>query len=95
MILLDVQYLQNVASSFEKSCNAQNHSSLGSHHLIKKSPQWRIPPSPSLKATWKTLGEIFKPKGETEMEVQYEGKLILHDFTISDGSSPNVFGGMC
>lgn len=29
------------------------------------------------------------------MEVQYEGKLILHDFTISDGSSPNVFGGMC
>ena len=29
------------------------------------------------------------------MEVQHEGKLMLHDFTISDGVSPKVLGGMC
>ena len=37
LILIDVQYLQNIACGFEKGSNGQNHSSSGSHHLIKKS----------------------------------------------------------
>ena len=34
LILIDVQYLQNVVFSFEKGSNGQNHSSSGSHHHI-------------------------------------------------------------
>ena len=32
LILIDVQYLQNVIFSFEKGLNGQNYSSSGSHH---------------------------------------------------------------
>ena len=39
LILIDVQYSQNVVFNFEKFSNGQNHSSSGSHHLVKKSPQ--------------------------------------------------------
>ena len=39
LILIDVQYSQNAVFSFEKFSNCQNHSSLGSQHLVKKSPQ--------------------------------------------------------
>ena len=39
LILIDVQYSQNAVFSFEKFSNRQNHSSSGSHHLVKKSPQ--------------------------------------------------------
>ena len=35
LILIDVKYSQ----SAEKFFNRQNHSSSGSHHLVKKSPQ--------------------------------------------------------
>ena len=35
LILIDVQYLQNVVFSFEKGSNSQNHSFLGSHQLKK------------------------------------------------------------
>ena len=63
--LIDVQYLQNVLFSFEKSLNGQNHSPLDSHHHIKKilSPH----PFPStggnsspltLNTIWKTLNRI-------------------------------------
>ena len=38
LILIDVQYSQNVVFSFEKFLNCQNHSFSGSHHLVKKSP---------------------------------------------------------
>ena len=38
LILINVQYLQNVVFSFEGGSNGQNHSSSGSHHLIKKFP---------------------------------------------------------
>ena len=41
LILIDVQYSQNAAFSFEKGSNCQNHSTSGSHHLVNKSP----PPS--------------------------------------------------
>ena len=36
LILIYIQYLQNVVFSFEKGSNGQNHSSSGSHHQIKK-----------------------------------------------------------
>ena len=36
LILIDIQYLQNLIFSFEKGLNDQNHSSSDSHHLIKK-----------------------------------------------------------
>ena len=39
LILIDVQYSQNAVFSFEKFSNCQNHSSSGSHYLVKKSPQ--------------------------------------------------------
>ena len=37
LILINVQYLQNVVFSFEKGLNGQNYSSSDFHHLIKKS----------------------------------------------------------
>ena len=39
LILIDVQYSQNAVFSFENFSNRQNHSSSGSCHLVKKSPQ--------------------------------------------------------
>ena len=54
LILIDVQYLQSVDSSFKKGSNGQNHSSSGSHHLINRSPQQNFIPPP-LNAIWKTL----------------------------------------
>ena len=42
LILIDVQYLQNVVFSFEKSLNDQNHLSSDSYHSIKKSPQQKF-----------------------------------------------------
>ena len=39
LILIDVQYSQKADFSFEKGLNRENHSSSGSHHPIKKSPQ--------------------------------------------------------
>ena len=46
LILIVVQYLQNVVFSFEKGSNGQKYSSSGSHHLIKKSPQQNFPSLP-------------------------------------------------
>ena len=42
LILIDVQYSQKAAFSFEKGSNRQNHSSSGSLHLVKKSPPSKI-----------------------------------------------------
>ena len=38
LILIDIQYLQNVVYSFEKGSNSQNHASKGSHY-----PQQNLP----------------------------------------------------
>ena len=38
LILIDVQYSQNIVFSFEKCLNRQNHSSSDSTHRVKKSP---------------------------------------------------------
>ena len=60
-ILFDVQYSQKPIFSFEKGSNGQNHSSPGSHHLVKKIPppfsKISDPPLllPSLTAFWETL----------------------------------------
>ena len=48
LILNDVQYLQNVAFSFEKGSNGQNHSSSDSHHLMKKFPLAKFPIHPAV-----------------------------------------------
>ena len=63
LILIEVQYLQNVVFSHGKGLNGQNDSSSASHHPIKKSPQQNFPfpsagenPSPpSLNVIWKNL----------------------------------------
>ena len=39
LILIDAQYSQNAVFSFEKFWNRQNHSSSGSYHLVRNSPQ--------------------------------------------------------
>ena len=62
LILIDVQYLQNLVFSFENGSNVQNHSLLDSHHSIKKFPLAKFP-IPLLKifsclplnTIWKTL----------------------------------------
>ena len=50
LILIDVYYSQKAVknvSSFKKFSNGQNHSSLGLHYLVKKSPpaKFLIPPT--------------------------------------------------
>ena len=42
LILIGVQYLQNVAFSFEKDLNGQNHFSSDSHRLIKTISQQNL-----------------------------------------------------
>ena len=46
-VLINARYLQEVAFSFEKGPSGQNHSSSGSHHLIKKiiPAKFLIPPT--------------------------------------------------
>ena len=66
LILVDIQYLQNVVFSFEKDSNGQKHSSSDSHPPNKKiPPQQNVPFSPPLlgefppslpfKTIWNTL----------------------------------------
>ena len=56
LILIDVQYLQNVVFSTEKRLSGENHSSSDSHQQMKKShpAKFPVPPlgriSPSLNA---------------------------------------------
>ena len=42
LILIDVRYSQKTVFSFEKGSNCQNHSSSGSHHLVKNPPPSKI-----------------------------------------------------
>ena len=42
LILIGVQYLQNVAFSFKKGLNGQNHFSSDSHRLIKTISQQNL-----------------------------------------------------
>ena len=61
LILIDVQYSQKTVFSFGKGLNGQNHSSSGSHHLVKNPPS-KISDSPTggdfsslVTAIWKIL----------------------------------------
>ena len=47
LILIDVQYLQNVVFSFEKGSNDQIHSLSDSHDSIKKVSPAKFPISPT------------------------------------------------
>ena len=44
---IDVQYSQRAIFSIEKGLIGQNHSSLGSHRLVKISPPAKFPISPT------------------------------------------------
>ena len=63
LILISVQYLQNVVFGFEKGSIGQNSSLSDSHHPIKKCPYSKVShypptegiPPPKKKAIWKTL----------------------------------------
>ena len=46
LILIDIQYLQNVVFSLENGSNGQNHTP-GSHHLKKNPPQQNFTPPPN------------------------------------------------
>ena len=57
LILIDVQYSQNADFRFQKFSILQNHSSSGSHHLVKKSPQQCSLLLDKVRETSKILGE--------------------------------------
>ena len=59
LILIDVQYLQNVAFSFEKGLNGQMYFFLDSNFPIKKYPLPAKFPIP-LVGEWELFGRIFK-----------------------------------
>ena len=69
-ILIHVQYLQHVVSSFEKSFNGRNHSLSGTHHLKKNSPKQNFPfcllddlphyPFKLFRKHWKTISKTSK-----------------------------------
>ena len=56
LILINVQYLQNVVFSFEKGSSGQNHSLSDSHQPVEKSHQVNFPSLLPLTTIWKTLG---------------------------------------
>ena len=67
LLLINVQYLQNVVFSFKKCKNGQIHYSSDSQYPIKKNSKIFYPfywegPSPSLNAIWKTLHAVSKVK---------------------------------
>ena len=80
LILIVVQYSQKSVFSFEKGSNHQNHFSLGSLRLVKKStvkflilpsPHPPYPATPPLTATWKTLMDLmyeFEPEQVSETD---------------------------
>ena len=56
LILIILQYLQNVVFSFEKDSSGQNHSLSDSHHSIEKSPLANFPSLLPLNTIWNILG---------------------------------------
>ena len=72
-ILIDVQYLQNVVSSFEKESNDQNNSLSDSHHPTKKFLQQNF--------LFSLLGEYpltFNAIWKTLPVVTYEQNFVEH-----------------
>ena len=57
LILINVQYLQNVIFSFERGSSDQNHFFLDSHRPIENPPQANFPSLLPFHIIWKTLGK--------------------------------------
>ena len=55
LILINVQHLKNVAFSFEKGLNGQNHSSSVSCRPIKKFPPAKFLIPPPHNSIWRTM----------------------------------------
>ena len=101
MILIDVQYLQNVVFSFEKGLSGQGHSS-DLNHPIKKLPS-RIPNmttggiSPPFEKSWTSLVPSLPSENETlviavERHVKVDIKLFLFYPFLLDFS---IFSSKC
>ena len=80
LILINVQYLQNVVFNFEKGSNGQTHSSATSHHPIKKFPLQN-----SLVTIWKTPMWATKHLVETHQNSEIlDNKLDLYLYESKD-----------
>ena len=79
LILIDVQYLQNVVFSFEKVSNSQNYSSSGPHHPMKKmlSPSKISPPNVTL---FPQPLMLFRKPGNMLYFLSVMSVLILREF---------------
>ena len=62
LILIDVQYLQNIVFNFQKSSNGQNHYTSVFHHPIKKKQENFL--FPQLGGISPPLGKPCYKKGE-------------------------------
>ena len=58
LVLIDIQYLQNVAFSSEKSLNDQNHSSLNFHHPIKNFRHQKFPCNQKIVQFWLYMSDL-------------------------------------
>ena len=70
LILIDVQYLNNVVFSIKKGSHGWNHSLSDSHHPIKKS-RTKISLSPSYLLIWKIMILILI---EEKIKLCFSGK---------------------
>ena len=99
LILIDIQYLQNVVLSFEKGLNSQNHSSSGSHHQIKNPPRNQYKEILEInirKTKWLIVGCYHPPsqndnyffynlsKALDSLNSNYEKFLLVGDFNSED-----------
>ena len=66
LILIDVQYLQNIVFNFQKSSNGQNHYTSVFHHPIKKNR--KISYSPNLEVFPHPLENPVIKKGSLHYE---------------------------
>ena len=67
LILIDVQYLQNVVFSFEKGLNVQNHSLSDSHH-----PTWKFGKFSETIHRYR----VFTPCGNNETNFRFPWQIL-------------------
>ena len=72
LILIDVQYLQNVVFSIKNGSNFSNHSSSDSPHPIKKVNLAKFSIPAPYESIWKTLTLIIK---KDEINLYFSGEL--------------------
>ena len=76
LVLIGVQYLQNIVFSFEKGLNGQNHSLSDSHHLIWKISPSKISYSPSLAGGGGGVADFSLPLNVVWKTLVRQGKLF-------------------